>query len=63
MSADMYVMSSLALVKALKKNKLVMGIDYTTEKGAVANGRPGQVLLRFNDANKALMFKMSYRGN
>lgn len=55
---DVFVTSNLEMVKTLKRMKLVMGRDYTTEKGAVSAGRKNQIILRFKDRNKALLFKL-----
>jgi hypothetical protein len=42
----------------LKRMGLVVGRDFTSEKGAVAKGRPNSILLRFVDKDKALLFKL-----
>lgn len=55
---DVFVVSGLSLIRALKKHNLRPGVDYTSEKGAAS--RNNQVLLRFKDKDKALLFKLTY---
>lgn len=55
---DVIVNGNLHNVALLRAMNLVAGRDFTSEKGAVARGRPSSLILRFADADKALMFKL-----
>jgi hypothetical protein len=55
------VASNLYNVKLLKSMDLKNGRDFRSEKGAVAAGRPNQLLLKFKDKDKALFFKLKSR--
>jgi hypothetical protein len=57
-SHDVLVDSSVQTIKTLKRLKLVAGIDFTPKKGAVAAGRPNQVMLAFKDRDTAILFKL-----
>lgn len=55
---DVLVKSCIENVKLLNQMGLKAGRDFTSEKGAVAKGRPSALLLRFKDKDKALIFKL-----
>ena len=52
------VSSNLHNVKLLRTMGLKNGRDFRSEKGAVAAGRPHQLLLKFKDKDQALFFKL-----
>ena len=58
---EVLVISNAHNVRLLKKMGLKLGRDFRSVNGAVAKGRPGHLLLKFNDLNVALMFKLRAR--
>lgn len=55
---EVLVTSNSHNVGLLRKMDLKLGRDFRSSKGAVAKGRPHQLLLYFKDLDKALMFKL-----
>lgn len=55
---EVFVDSGLQTVKTLRKLKFINGVDYYSIKGAVAAGRPNQLILSFKDRNNAILFKL-----
>ena len=55
---DVLVSSNPHNLRLLKRMGLAFGRDYQSVKGAVAAGRPHQLLLKFKDRDKAIMFKL-----
>lgn len=55
---EVLVSSNLENISLLKRLGLKIGRDFTSEKGAVAAGKPSYLLLRFKDREKAIIFKL-----
>lgn len=58
---EVLVTSNAYNIRLLKRMGLKLGQDFRSVNGAVAKGRPGHLLLMFNDLNVALMFKLRCR--
>ena len=58
---DVLVSSNTYNIELLKTLDLKPGRDYYSVKGAVASGRPNQLLLQFKDRDKAMLFKLRSR--
>ena len=55
---EVLVSSNPFNIRLLKRMGLTNGRDFRSEKGAVAKGRPNQLLLKFKDKDQAMMFKL-----